>query len=148
MTSTTPTGSPVDLFTHRLQLDASGAIRADERWMAGGDDTDWRLAFFRVETADDVHADHWEMHTLADEALCCLRGAIRVHLRSARPDSPDDVVHLSAGRAAIVPRGRWHRLELDEPTELLAVTLRRGTRLQHVSAGQTPAQLDGRPPER
>jgi hypothetical protein len=35
-----------------------------------------------------------------------------------------------AGTAAIVPRGRWHRIELDIPSNIMAVTLPRGSRLE------------------
>jgi hypothetical protein len=31
--------------------------------------------------------------------------------------------------AVIVPRGQWHRFEFEQPTQLLAVTVRRGTEL-------------------
>lgn len=40
------------------------------------------------------------------------------------------MVRLSAGTAVIVPRGRWHRLELNAPSDLMSVTLRHGTRLE------------------
>jgi mannose-6-phosphate isomerase-like protein (cupin superfamily) len=67
---------------------------------------------------------------IADEAVCCLHGAIRLYLRAAQPDTPDDLVQLLPGQAAIVPCDRWHRLEVDEPTDLLAITVRRGTQLE------------------
>ena len=70
------------------------------------------------------------MPCLADEAVCCLHGAIRLHLSATQPDTPDDLVQLLPGQAAIVPRDRWHRLEVDEPTDLLAITVRRGTQLE------------------
>jgi hypothetical protein len=76
MSGATPMTTTVDLFTQHLQFDASGTIRTDERRLADGDDIDWRLPLCRVETAADVHADHWEMHPGLDEAVCCLRGAI------------------------------------------------------------------------
>jgi hypothetical protein len=82
--------------------------------MTAGVDADWRSAIFHAETNDDVHADHWEMHPLADEAVCCLRGAIRIDVRAAKPGTPDELVPLLPCQAAIVPRGRWHRLEVDE----------------------------------
>ncbi len=140
MSSTTPGSTTVDLVTHHLQFDAHGSIWADERRAAGGD-ADWRLALFHVETADDVHADHWEVHPLADEAVCCLHGAIRLYLRATQPDAPDELVHMLPGRAVIVPRGRWHRLELDEPTELLAVTVRRGTELEDAGSTTVVSEL-------
>ncbi|TDD13960.1 hypothetical protein [Nonomuraea diastatica] len=39
-------------------------------------------------------------------------------------------IHLVTGTAAIVPRGRWHRIELDVPSNIMAVTLPRGSRLE------------------
>jgi mannose-6-phosphate isomerase-like protein (cupin superfamily) len=133
MTGTTPNGATVDLFAQHLQLEAGGTISVDERRMGGGADSDWRLSLFHAETADDVHSDHWEMHPLADEAVCCLNGAIRLCLRATQPDTADDLILILPGRAVIVPRGRWHRLELEEPTDLLATTVRRGTELQEVN---------------
>jgi mannose-6-phosphate isomerase-like protein (cupin superfamily) len=124
----------VDLFIEALEFESRGIIRADERGMADGD-ADWRLAMFHAESAADVHADHWERHPLADEAVCCLDGAIRLCLRADQPGAVDDVVRLLPGHAVIVPRNRWHRFVHEEPTDLLAVTVRRGT------------QLEKRPPE-
>jgi hypothetical protein len=129
MYTKTASGTIVDLFTQDLQFESHGTIRADDRRMADGDG-EWRLAIFTVETADDVHADHWEKHPFADEAVCCLYGAIRLYVRAAQPDAPDDLVRLLPGRAVIVPRDRWHRFEFDDPTDLLAVTVRRGTQLE------------------
>jgi hypothetical protein len=40
------------------------------------------------------------------------------------------MLRLGAGTAAIVPRGRRHRLELDAPSDLMSITLRDGTRLE------------------
>lgn len=40
------------------------------------------------------------------------------------------MVPLPAGSAVVVPRGRWHRLELDGPSDLMSLTLRHGTRLE------------------
>jgi mannose-6-phosphate isomerase-like protein (cupin superfamily) len=129
MCTNTRNGAIVNVFTQDLRFESPGTIRADQRRMADGDG-EWRLAIFTVETADDVHADHWEKHPLADEAVCCLYGAIRLYLRAEQPDAPDDLVRLLPGRAVIVPRGRWHRFEFDDPTDLLAVTVRRGTQLE------------------
>jgi hypothetical protein len=77
MSDTTPSSTIVDLFTHDLHFESRATIRADERRFANGG-AGWRLAIFHAETDDDVHADHWEKHPLADEAVCCLRGAIRL----------------------------------------------------------------------
>jgi mannose-6-phosphate isomerase-like protein (cupin superfamily) len=129
MTDTTFSGILVNVFAQDLRLQSRGTICAEERRMADVD-ADWRLAMFHVETAHDVHADRWEKHPLADEVVCCLRGAMRLCLRATQPGTPDEVVRLAPGRAVIVPRDRWHRFELEEPTDILAVTLRRGTQLE------------------
>ena len=136
MHDTRPTGTPVDLATHDLHLLAGGALRADERRFEDGEPDQRTAAIFHVETDEDGHAAEWEMHPSGDEAVCCLRGAIRLYLRAAEPGTPDDVVRLLPGQAAIVPRDRWHRFEVDEPTDLLAVTPRHGTRLE--SRAPTP----------
>ncbi len=52
-----------------------------------------------------VHADHGEMRPEAD-------GAVR----------------LRAGRVWIVPPGCWHRVRPGAPSDLMSLTLRRGTR--------------------
>ncbi|MYX26627.1 cupin [Streptomyces sp. SID8381] len=127
--TTTPL-APVDLFAAALHILPGGGVRAAERRMADGDPHTWHIATFHVETDADVHADHWEMHPEAEEAVCCLTGGVRLHLRPAEPGGAEDLVRLRAGTAAIVPRGRWHRLELDAPSDLMSITLRHGTRLE------------------
>ncbi|WP_052863052.1 cupin [Streptomyces niger] len=128
-TSTTPR-SPVDLFASALHIGPDGTVRAAERRMTSGDPGTWHVATFHVETDADVHADHWEMHPEAEEAVCCLTGGVRLYFRPTEPGDAEDVVQLPAGTAAIVPRGRWHRLELDAPSDLMSLTLRHGTRLE------------------
>ncbi|MES9523735.1 cupin [Streptomyces capoamus] len=127
--TTTPL-SPIDLFASALHIHPDGDVRAGERRMTSSDSGDWQLATFHVETDVDVHADHWEMHPQADEAVCCLTGGVRLYLRPVRPDDTEDMVKLQPGTAVIVPRGRWHRLELDAPSDLMSITLRHGTRLE------------------
>ncbi|MEU3653403.1 cupin [Streptomyces sp. NPDC032161] len=130
--TTTPISS-VDLFASALHIHPDGDVRAAERRMTGSDSGAWQIATFHVETDADVHADHWEMHPQAEEAVCCLTGGVRVYFRPDGPDGPDgteDMAQLRAGTAVIVPRGRWHRLELDAPSDLMSITLRHGTRLE------------------
>jgi hypothetical protein len=136
MQSTTPASTVVDLFTQHLQLQSGGTIRADERRMSS-DDADWRLAIFHAETAGEVHPDHWESHPLADEAVCCLQGAIRLYLRAVQPGTPEGLVRLIPGRAVIVPRNQWHRFAFDQPTDLLTVTVRRNTQLERRTIAPT-----------
>ncbi|MCX4745915.1 cupin domain-containing protein [Kitasatospora sp. NBC_01287] len=125
----TPT-TTVDLFASALHFHADGEVRAGERQMTGGPAGAWQIGAFHVATDADVHADQWEMHPRADEAVCCLTGGVRLYLRAPEAGGAEELVRLPAGTAVIVPRGRWHRLELDGPSDLMSVTLRQGTRLE------------------
>ncbi|MFD8705683.1 cupin [Kitasatospora sp. NPDC059648] len=127
---TTTPSSPIDLFASALHFHPDGDVRAVERQMTSSNSGAWQIATFHVETDADVHADHWEMHPQAEEAVCCLTGGIRLYFRPTSPGGTEDMVQLRAGTAAIVPRGRWHRLELDAPSDLMSITLRDGTRLE------------------
>lgn len=123
--------SPINLFDRALRFEPEGAVSAAERRMTAGTDG-WQLATFHVETDADVHADHWEMHPTGDEAVCCLTGAMRLYLRSETVGEEEYVVALTAGTAFVVPRGRWHRIELDEPSDIMSIGLRDGTRQEPV----------------
>ncbi|MFJ5637009.1 cupin [Streptomyces goshikiensis] len=120
----------IDLFASALQFRPDGDVRVAERRMTSSDSDAWQIATFHVETDAEVHADHWEMHPEAEEAVCCLTGGVRLYFRPTTPGGAEDMVRLSAGTAVIVPRGRWHRLELDAPSDLMSITLRHGTRLE------------------
>ncbi|MGW2438709.1 cupin [Streptomyces goshikiensis] len=120
----------IDLFASALQFRPDGDVRVAERRMTSSDSGTWQIATFHVETDAEVHADHWEMHPEAEEAVCCLTGGVRLYFRPTTPGGAEDMVQLSAGTAVIVPRGRWHRLELNAPSDLMSITLRHGTRLE------------------
>ncbi|MYQ86687.1 MULTISPECIES: cupin domain-containing protein [unclassified Streptomyces] len=124
------TTTPIDLFASALQFRPDGDVRAADRQMTSSDSGAWQIATFHVETDADVHADHWEMHPEAEEAVCCLTGGVRLYFRATTPGGAEDMVQLQAGTAVIVPRGRWHRLELNAPSDLISITLRHGTRLE------------------
>jgi hypothetical protein len=127
----------VDLSTHRLTFESGGDVRSAARRPTVGDQ-DWSLGMYHGETNADVHSDHWERHPRGDEAVCCVGGAVKLYLRPSEPDRiSDDVVRLLPGEAAIVPRGRWHRLEVEEPADLVAVTFPDGTQFEKVE--QPPA---------
>jgi mannose-6-phosphate isomerase-like protein (cupin superfamily) len=124
------TPTTIDLFASALHFHPDGDVRAAERQMTSSASGAWQIGTFHVETDADVHADHWEMHPQAEEAVCCLAGGVRVHFRPTDVDGAEEMVRLPAGTAVIVPRGRWHRLELDAPSDLMSITLRHGTRLE------------------
>ncbi|MEI5101875.1 cupin domain-containing protein [Streptomyces sp. PmtG] len=90
----------------------------------------WQLMTFHVETDADVHADHWEVHADADEIVSCLTGGIRLCFRPERPADAEEEVRLAPGSAVIVPCGRWHRIVLDAPSDIMSVTVPHGSRLE------------------
>ena len=91
----------------------------------------WQIMTFRAATDADVHADHWEVHTTADEVVACLAGEIRMHFHPDADGAAEDV-RLSAGSAVVVPRGAWHRIALVSPAEVMSVTVPSGSRLAPV----------------
>jgi hypothetical protein len=116
---------PLDLFAEGLRVGSDGELRGGPPWTA---DADWQLAMFHGETNADVPADHWEMRPASEQAVCCVRGALRVHLRPMDYDAPDVVVSMRRGEAVIVPRATWHRIELDEPSDIMSVVVGDGAR--------------------
>ncbi|MBA9005704.1 cupin domain-containing protein [Thermomonospora cellulosilytica] len=123
------TVAPIDLFASFIHLRQGGQIHAGKT-TTDPDRDGWRLTAFHAKTDADVHADHWEVHPEAEEVVSCLIGTIRLYLRPERPGQAEEEIRLTAGTAAIIPRGRWHRIELDTPSNIMAVTLPRGSRLE------------------
>ncbi|MGW9432145.1 cupin domain-containing protein [Streptomyces decoyicus] len=127
------TVTPIDLFASFIHLQQGGQVRAEQP--AFDPDRDgWQLMTFHVETDADLHADHWEVHPDADEFVACLTGGIRLYFRPQQPGEEEEEIKLVAGTAVIVPRGRWHRMELHAPGDIMSVTLPRGSRLEKRSA--------------
>jgi mannose-6-phosphate isomerase-like protein (cupin superfamily) len=58
-----------------------------------------------------------EMHPDGDELLFVVSGAVEVVLLE-----PERVVRLAAGQALVVPKGVWHRVVPQEPSQLLHIT--------------------------
>ncbi|MET7335778.1 cupin [Nonomuraea sp. NPDC005650] len=121
--------TPIDLFASSIRLHQGGRIHTGNR-TTDADQDGWQLTAFHAKTDADVHAGHWEVHPEAEEIVSCLIGKIRLYLRPERPGQQEEEIRLVAGTAAIVPRGRWHRIELDIPSNIMAVTLPRGSRLE------------------
>lgn len=142
MSAPTPIG-PIDLFSSAVHVGPDGGVVAGERRMTEGRPGAWQLAAFHAASDADVHADHWEMHPTADELVCVLAGRVRFFLRPVTPDGrqeesdgrQEEPVTLTPGTAVVVPRGRWHRMEVDGPVELLSMSPREGTRLEPVVSG-------------
>ncbi|POX43142.1 cupin [Streptomyces sp. Ru71] len=126
--------TPIDLFTAAVHVGPDGGVTAGERRMTEGRPGSWQLAAFHAASDTDVHADHWEMHPEADELVCVLSGRIRFHLHPDTPGTPEQTATLTPGTAIVVPRGRWHRMQIDEgPVQLLSLSPREGTQLKPVS---------------
>ncbi|SDI19624.1 cupin [Nonomuraea jiangxiensis] len=136
------TVTPIELFASYIHLHQGGKVDAWRRPLDSGQDG-WQLTAFHAKTAADVHADHWEVHPESEEIVSCLIGKIRLYLRPERPGQAEEEIRLIAGTAAIVPRGRWHRIELDIPSTIMVVTLPRGSRLEKraepLESGPPPA---------
>lgn len=120
--------TPIDLFSRGVRMLPDGQVFDEQRRMSGDVDG-WTMATFHVETDADAHGDHWEIHPHGQELVAVLAGGIRMYLRPETPGAEEDSVAIGPGEAYIVPQNRWHRIELDKPTDLMSVTLRRGTRL-------------------
>ena len=78
---------------------------------------------FEFTSSEHLHSSTQEMHPEADEVIFLVSGAIDVVLDEA---GAERTVPLEAGRAAIVPRGVWHRLVMRQPGKLLFINSRTG----------------------
>lgn len=122
----------VDLFAPSgLRLKDGGAVEAETPPVMSGELEGWVVASFRVATSQDVHGDYWEIHPAGQEVVSVLSGQARLVLRAEGDQAQDEAVVLRPGTACIVPCNRWHRLEIDGPTDLQSITPRRGSRLEH-----------------
>ena len=129
-----------DVFDNLIQLREGGVAEpAAHSYTAEGAGL-WTVATYRVLNDEDLHSDHWERHPEGHEVLIALSGAMDLYLRDHR-DGKEPVATLRPGRSFIVPPGRWHRLTLREPGDLMALTPRPGTSLEPVG-DTTPATED------
>lgn len=125
------TGDPIGLFTPTgLRLHPDGVIEVEIPPRRAGSQDGWMVAGFHVESDQDVHGDHWEIHPSGQEVVSVVSGRARLVLRAEDSRERDETVTLPAGTAYVVPRNRWHRLEIDGPTDLLSITSHHGTRLE------------------
>jgi mannose-6-phosphate isomerase-like protein (cupin superfamily) len=82
------------------------------------------LALHHVATSADVHYPIWEMHPEGDELLLLASGSLMVEFRDANLVSTGPLRPFSA---IVVPAGVWHRLIVQAPSTLIAITPRRNT---------------------
>lgn len=123
--------SVIELFTPSgLRLRSDGTIGVEIPPRMSGDQDGWQVASFHVVSDEDVHGDHWEIHPFGQELVGVLSGLARVVLRAENDQALGETVTLPPGTACVVPQNRWHRLEVDGPTDLQSIGLRRGTRLE------------------
>ncbi len=120
-----------DLFAPcGLRLHDGGIIEVEIPPRMSGDQDGWVVACYHAASDQDVHGDYWEIHPSGQEVVSVLSGRARLVLRADEGQARDETVTLTAGTASVVPRNRWHRLEVDGPTNLQAITPRHGTRLE------------------
>lgn len=123
-------GAAFALRDHVVQLARDGTMRPQAKTAAllWGDDPGLAdgplLTLHHVSGPLDVHYPAWEMHPEGDELLILLSGALAVELRLG---GEVRTVALVPQLALFVPAGIWHRLVVDEPSVLIAITPRHGT---------------------
>ena len=116
---------PTATYVHLSAANDAIAVPVTEAFwpelMAGERDYDGRLI-----TAHEISENmaHWEHHPAGGEVLLAMSGAFDVIL-----DEPggERRIALDSGRAVIVPRGTWHRVEVRKPGKLVFITPGEGT---------------------
>jgi mannose-6-phosphate isomerase-like protein (cupin superfamily) len=112
-------------YVHLNGHDDAVAIPVTESFwpelMSGTRDYDGRLITAH-ELSDNM--THWERHPAGGEVLIALSGAFDVIL-----DEPggERRIALDAGRAVIVPKNTWHRVDVREVGKLMFITPGEGT---------------------
>ncbi|MYV97695.1 cupin domain-containing protein [Streptomyces sp. SID3343] len=129
---TTDATTPFALLGAFVQLREGGAIDASTKRPGPDDAGLWTMGAFRADSDKAVHADVWECHFGGDEVLYALSGVFHIHLRDDT-DAAEPAATLTPGACYLVPQGRWHRLTVAEPGELLSISPRTGTRHEPVS---------------
>ena len=120
----------VDLFEHGVQILTDGSVDpspADPSTSAGQDDGVIQVepppgvgATFGGARLSESSRHAGERHPDGDELVYLVRGQASVSLET--DDAGPEVYELRPGEVLVVPRGRWHRLLIDAPSELLFLT--------------------------
>ncbi|TDT42713.1 cupin domain [Streptomyces sp. BK208] len=119
----------VDLFSSMFRLRHDGTVGTEEFSMRPDLDG-WTAVAMRAEkTADLKSAANWMRHPDGDEVMCVLSGALRIYYRTGGEQDADGELRgrIGPGGAFVVPSDAWHRVELEEPTEMVVVLRAEGT---------------------
>jgi mannose-6-phosphate isomerase-like protein (cupin superfamily) len=108
---------PIDLVHGTVALDASGAARPLDPSPGPPVRVDGLTIGAPFMIREPPHRG--EMHPDGDELLFLVSGRVTVVLED---ETPARSVCLAPGQALIVPRGVWHRVLLDEPSQIVHVT--------------------------
>jgi mannose-6-phosphate isomerase-like protein (cupin superfamily) len=73
---------------------------------------------FGVATMSENSPHGGEMHPDGDEILYLISGRIRIVFL----DDPEEDIDVSPGNGLVVPKGKWHRVDIIEPSEIVYVT--------------------------
>ena len=108
---------PIDIASWVIHLERSGQAAAAESPPGPPTRIDGLSIGAPRISGPPPHAG--EMHPDGDEVLYLISGRLTVVLED---ESPPRQVVLEPGQALIVPRGVWHQVNVDEPSQLLHVT--------------------------
>lgn len=123
--------SVIDLFAPAgLRLHPGGTVDVEIPPRRSGEQDGWVVASYHADSNEDLHSGYWEIHPAGQEVVSVLSGQARLVLRAEDGQRQDETVTLQAGTGCVIPQNRWHRLEIDGPTDLQVITPRRGTRLE------------------
>ena len=126
-----PVVDPSQTFIH---LEDGGTAKevpvGPDFWQTIGQRTD--LHDGRLLTSGYTRADfpHWEMHPEGEDLILASSGAFTVIVEGG------ETTALSAGQIAIVPRGKWHRLTVQDPGQTVFVTPGKGTQHKPLSGSK------------
>lgn len=99
-----------------VKPDGSTAVRTADGTLLWDPAVNGLLGGASFQAADSDHAG--ERHLDGDELLYLISGRMRLALMA--DDGAEDHVELASGDAVLVPRERWHRLIVDEPSHYLS----------------------------
>lgn len=117
-----PVVDPSQTYIHLEDGGAASEIPVGpDFWQTIGERTE--LHEGRLLTSHRMASDfpHWEMHPEGEELIIAASGAFTLIVEGG------ETTPLATGQIAIVPRGAWHRLTVQEPGQTVFVTPGKGT---------------------